>query len=152
MVIDMANRRMFSKKIVESDAFLDMPLSAQALYFHLGMEADDDGFIGSSKRIQRAIGAADDDMKLLIAKRFILRHDSGIVIIKHWRVNNAIRSDRHTQTIYDEVMECLTLKENGVYTEKEKVCKIETESETVNSDNQTTTKRQPKRQPAGCIV
>lgn len=116
----MAKKRMFSEKIVESDAFLDMPLTSQALYFHLGMEADDDGFVGNAKRIQRAIGAADDDMNILVAKRFILRHNSGIVIIKHWRINNTIRKDRYTETMYGDIKDLLVVKENGAYTEKTK--------------------------------
>ena len=113
----MAKKRMFSEKIVESDAFLDMPLTSQALYFHLGMEADDDGFVGNAKRIQRAIGAADDDMNILIAKRFILRHSSGIVVIKHWLINNTVRKDRYTETMYGEIKDLLTVKDNGAYTE-----------------------------------
>ena len=79
----MAERRMFAKTITESDAFLDMPLSTQALYFHLGMNADDDGFVNSPKRIQRLAGASEDDLRLLIAKRFVLAFESGIIVIKH---------------------------------------------------------------------
>ena len=79
----MAERRMFTQKIVDSDAFLDMPLTTQALYFHLNMRADDDGFINNPKKIQRMIGASDDDLKLLIAKRFLLAFENGVVVIKH---------------------------------------------------------------------
>ena len=94
----MAERRMFTKKIIDSDAFLDMPLSTQALYFHLGMRADDEGFINSPKKIQRMIGATDDDMKLLLAKRFIIAFESGVVVIKHWKMHNYIQADRFKPT------------------------------------------------------
>lgn len=109
-------RRMFSQQITDSDSFLDMPLSAQALYFHLGMSADDDGFVNSPKRIQRVIGANDDDLKLLIAKRFVIAFDSGVVVIKHWKINNFIRSDRYTPTVYEEEKAMLYEKENRAYT------------------------------------
>jgi hypothetical protein len=113
----MAKRRMFSLDIVDSDAFLEMPLSTQTLYFHLGMRADDDGFVSSPKRIQRMIGASDDDLKLLVAKRFILTFDSGIVVIKHWKINNYIRNDRYNHTQYLEEKKTLYVKENGAYTD-----------------------------------
>jgi hypothetical protein len=87
----MAERRMFAKIIIDSDAFLDMPLSTQALYFHLSMRADDDGFINNPKKIQRTIGATDDDFKLLIAKHFVIPFDSGVVVIKHWKIHNYIQ-------------------------------------------------------------
>ena len=115
----MANKRMFSLDIVDSDAFVSMPLSTQALYFHLSMRADDDGFVKNPKRIQRDIGSNEDDMKVLIAKRFILPFDSGIVVIKHWKINNNIRSDRYKPTTYIEERSMLVLKENGAYTEAE---------------------------------
>lgn len=115
----MAERRMFTKKIIDSDAFLDMPLSTQALYFHLNMRADDDGFVNNPKKIQRMIGASEDDLKLLLAKRFILGFDSGIVVIKHWRMHNLLRKDRYTPTQYIEEKESLTLNKNNSYTEKE---------------------------------
>lgn len=111
----MAERRMFAKSIIDSDMFLDMPLSAQALYFHLSMRADDDGFINNPKRVQRMIGANDDDFKLLIAKQFIIPFDSGIVVIKHWRIHNYIRSDRYKPTIYSDEKATLSLVD-GVYT------------------------------------
>lgn len=90
----MAERRMFAKTIIDSDAFLDMPLSTQALYFHLAMRADDEGFVSNPKKIQKMIGASDDDCKLLILKRYILTFESGIVVIKHWKIHNYIQSDR----------------------------------------------------------
>lgn len=112
----MAKRRMFSQQITESDSFLDMPLSAQALYFHLGMSADDDGFVNSPKRVQRVIGANDDDLKLLIAKNFVIAFDTGVVVIKHWKINNFIRNDRYTATVYQEEKAMLYEKENRAYT------------------------------------
>lgn len=113
----MAERRMFAKSIIDSDAFLDMPLSSQALYLHLSMRADDDGFINNPKRIQRMIGCADDDLKLLIAKSFIIPFDSGVVVIKHWRINNYIQKDRYTPTNYVDEKAQLQVKENGSYTQ-----------------------------------
>lgn len=112
----MAQRRMFAMKIIDSDAFLDMPLSTQALYFHLCMRADDDGFVNNPKKIQRAVGASDDDLKVLAAKRFIIPFESGIVVIKHWRIHNYIRIDRYTPTAYTEERAMLAEKDNGSYT------------------------------------
>ncbi len=114
----MAERRMFTQKIIDSDAFLDMPLSTQALYFHLNMRADDDGFVNNPKRIQRTIGASEDDLKLLIAKRFIIGFEVGVIVIKHWRMHNAIRKDRYSPTQYQEELSRLELKENNAYTER----------------------------------
>ena len=111
----MAHKRMFSKDITESDAFADMPLSTQALYFHLGMSADDDGFINNPKRIQRSIGASTDDLNLLLGKRFIIPFESGVVVIKHWRINNTVRSDRYCPTTYQEEFSKLELKANKAY-------------------------------------
>ena len=113
----MAERRMFAKCITESDAFLDMPLSTQALYFHLGMVADDDGFVSSPKKITRSINASEDDLKLLLAKRFVLGFESGIVVIKHWKMNNYIAKDRYKPTVYVEEKSRLELKDNNSYTE-----------------------------------
>lgn len=112
----MAERRMFAKTIIDSDAFLDMPLSTQSLYFHLSMRADDDGFINNPKKIQRMVGASGDDLKLLIAKNFIIPFESGIVVIKHWKIHNYIRSDRYKETVYAEEKASLNIKENGAYT------------------------------------
>mgnify|MGYP001008931975 CR=1 FL=1 len=98
----MAQRRMFSRKITETDRFLEMPLSSQALYFHLNMGADDEGFIDKAKTTQRTIGASDDDMKLLIAKGFLIPFDSGVVVIRHWRIHNYIRSDRFQSTLHQD--------------------------------------------------
>ena len=111
----MAEKRMFSKTIVDSDAFLDMPLSAQALYFHLSMRADDDGFLNNAKKIMRTINANQNDYDLLIAKAFIIQFDDGICVIKHWRINNYLRSDRYKPTIYQEQKNMLEIKDNGRY-------------------------------------
>lgn len=113
----MAERRMFAKSIIDSDAFLDMPLSTQALYFHLSMRADDDGFINNPKRVQRVVGGSDDDIKLLVAKRFIIPFDSGVVVIKHWKIHNYIQKDRYKPTTYIEEKSTLSVKQNGSYTE-----------------------------------
>lgn len=118
----MAERRMFAKTIIDSDAFLDMPMSTQALYFHLSMRADDDGFINNPKRIQRMIGASDDDLKLLIAKSFIIVFESGVVVIKHWKIHNYIQSDRYKPTVYAEEKALLEVKKNKAYTLNNSEC------------------------------
>jgi len=112
---DMAKRRMFSMDIIDTDHFLDMPATTQLLYFHLSMRADDDGFVSSPKGIIKLIGASEDDMKLLIGKQFAIRFDSGICVIKHWKIHNYIQKDRYRETIYQE--EKLMMKEdiNGAY-------------------------------------
>ena len=112
----MAERRMFTKKITESDAFLDMPSSTQMLYFHLSMNADDDGFVNNPKKIQRMCGASDDDFKLLVAKSFIILFDSGIIVIKHWKMHNYIQNDRYRPTDYVDEKSMLGLKKNKAYT------------------------------------
>jgi hypothetical protein len=94
----MAEKRMFAKTIIDSDAFLEMPQSTQLLYFHLAMRADDDGFVNNIKSIMRNIGCKEDDAKVLIAKRFIIPFESGVVVIKHWRIHNYIQKDRYKQT------------------------------------------------------
>lgn len=111
----MAERRMFAKSIVLSDAFLDMPLGARCLYMTMGMLADDDGFVNSPKSIIRQCGASNDDMNVLIAKKFVLPFDSGVIVIKHWRINNYLRSDRYQPTTYLEEKNHLTIDENGAY-------------------------------------
>ena len=110
----MANRRMFAKTIIDSDAFIDMPASSQALYFHLAMRADDDGFINNPKAIMRIVGAKDDDIRLLVAKKFIIPFESGVVVIKHWRIHNYIQKDRYTETKYlDEKKQLIINEKNG---------------------------------------
>ena len=112
----MAQKRMFSMKIIDSDAFLDMPLSTQALYFHLSMRADDDGFIGNHKRIMRTIGSGNDELKLLLTKNFIIPFESGVCVIKHWKMHNYIQKDRYHPTSYIEEKAQLKVKENNAYT------------------------------------
>jgi len=111
----MSNKRMFNTQIVDSDAFLSMPLSSQALYFHLGMSADDDGFLNNPVQIARAINASQDDMNLLLLKKFILRFDTGVMVIKHWKINNYIRSDRYKPTLYQDELRQLEVKQDGGY-------------------------------------
>lgn len=113
----MAERRMFAKTIIDSDAFLEMPATAQMLYFHLAMRADDDGFINSPKRIMRMIGSGEDDLKLLIIKKFIIPFESGVVVIKHWKIHNYIRKDTYSETRYKREKATLRLDENSAYTE-----------------------------------
>jgi hypothetical protein len=112
----MAERRMFAKTIIDSDAFLDMPMSTQCLYFHLSMRADDDGFLNNPKKIQRMIGASDDDMNILLLKNFLIRFETGVVVIKHWKIHNYIQKDRYKPTVYQEEKALLCEKDNGVYT------------------------------------
>ena len=131
----MAERRMFAKTIIDSDAFMDMPLSAQALYFHLAMRADDDGFINNPKKIQRMIGASEDDCKLLLAKRFILAFESGIIVIKHWKIHNYIQNDRYKETLYQEEKSLLKLDEKHAYTEVNKVPCIQNVSKLDTQDS-----------------
>ena len=95
----MANRRMFSLSVIDTDKFLDMPVSSQLLYFHLGMRADDDGFVSSPKRIARTTNCGDDDLRILATKGYIIPFESGVVVIRHWRQNNQLRSDRYRETV-----------------------------------------------------
>lgn len=112
----MAERRMFAKTIIDSDAFLDMPISSQLLYFHLAMRADDDGFINKPKSIMRMCNCHDDDMRILIAKKFIIPFETGIVVIKHWKIHNYIRKDMYHETKYKDEKKLLTVDDNGSYT------------------------------------
>lgn len=105
---------MFSRKITETDHFLEMPLSSQALYFHLNMGADDEGFIDKAKTIQRTIGASDDDMKLLIVKGFLIPFESGVVVIRHWRIHNYIQADRFQATIHQNEKEQLEFDKSKI--------------------------------------
>lgn len=111
----MAEKRMFTKSIVLSDDFLDMPMSARCLYFTLGMLADDDGFINSPKAIMRQCGASPDDMRILIAKKYLLEFDTGVIVIRHWRLNNYLRSDRYTQTSCISELEQIATDKSGAY-------------------------------------
>ena len=136
----MAQRRMFAKTIVDSDAFLEMPQSSQLLYFHLSMRADDDGFVNQPKAIMRVCGAKDDDLRILVAKKFIIPFESGVVVIKHWRINNYLRSDRYVGTTYQEEKSMLFLDENNAYSltphgEQERIAAVEqAHTETVDSE------------------
>lgn len=118
----MAERRMFAKTIIDSDAFLDMPHSTQLLYFHLSMRADDDGFINNPKNIMRMIACKEDDLKILLTKKFILPFESGVVVIKHWQVHNYIQKDRYHETKYKEEKAMLKLDENKAYTMMDTKC------------------------------
>lgn len=111
----MARKRMFDIEIVDTDLFLEMPQSTQNLYFHLGMRADDDGFVSNPKKIIRAIGANEDDLKILITKKFIIPFETGVIVIRHWKINNYLRNDRYTETIYKDEKRMLQEDENGVY-------------------------------------
>ncbi|ANT43282.1 DNA replication protein [Lactococcus phage 38502] len=112
----MAQRRMFSKKIVETDLFMEMSPTAKLLYFYLNMSADDDGFVGNPKTIKLISGATDDDLKILIAKQFIIPFESGVVVIKDWKIHNYIQKDRYNQTQYLDEKKQLLVEENGTYT------------------------------------
>lgn len=114
----MAQKRMFSLQIVDTDAFLEMPLTTQLLYFHLTMRADDEGFVGSPRKIMKMCGFQDDDLKILIAKRFVLSFESGVVVIKHWLIHNTIRMDRFNETSYLEEKKLLKINENRSYTDQ----------------------------------
>ena len=111
----MANRRMFAKSIIDTDYFLEMPATSQLLYFHLSIRADDDGFVASPKRILRMVGSSEDDFKMLIAKQFVIPFDSGVCVIKHWRIHNLIRADRYQGTIYTQEKSMLIESENKSY-------------------------------------
>jgi hypothetical protein len=138
---------MFAKTIVLSDAFLDLPLSARCLYFTLGMLADDDGFVNSPKSVMRQVGASSDDLNILLAKRFILAFDSGIIVIKHWRIHNYIQKDRYKGSKYLEEKATLAIDDNGAYTECiQDVSNLDTQvrlgEESIGKDNK---KDSPKR-------
>ena len=111
----MAERRMFAKTIIDSDAFLEMPTTSQLLYFHLSMRADDDGFVNKPKSLMRMVGCKDDDLKLLFVKKFLIPFESGVVVIKHWKIHNYIRKDTYTETKYKEEKATLELDENSAY-------------------------------------
>lgn len=114
----MTDKRMFSLSVCDTDWFLDLPLSTQAVYFHLNLRADDDGFVANHKSILRKVGANANDYQLLVAKRFILEFESGVIVIKHWRMHNTIRPDRKQDTQFKEEFSQLTIKDNKSYTEK----------------------------------
>lgn len=111
----MSQKRMFTMKIVDSDAFLEMPLSSQCLYFHLNMRADDDGFVGNPKKIMRMIQASEDDLKILLAKRFLIMFEDNVVVVKHWWMHNTLAKDRYNETSYIDDKAQLYIKENKAY-------------------------------------
>lgn len=111
----MAQKRMFSLQVVDTDKFMDMSASAQALYFHLGMHGDDDGFVSSPRKIARAAGCNDDDLRLLAAKGFIIPFESGVVVISDWRINNTLQNDRYKETIYQDEKALLQIEKSGKY-------------------------------------
>ena len=111
----MAQRRMISPNIIDTDEFMDMPASSQALYFHMLLRADDDGFLANPKRLMRLLGSADDDFKVLVAKRFVVIFDTGVCVIRHWRVHNLIRADRYHETMYKKEKDSLSVDANGIY-------------------------------------
>jgi len=118
----MAKRRMFAKTIIDSDSFLDMSLSTQALYFHLSMRADDEGFINNPRKISRMIGSNEDELKVLVAKKFILIFDSGVIVIKHWKIHNLIRADRICETVYLDERDQVVTNENESYSMLQEGC------------------------------
>lgn len=118
----MAERRMFAKTIIDSDLFLEMPLTTQALYFHLSMRADDDGFVNNPKKIARMIGTSEDELKLLIAKKFIIPFETGVCVIRHWRIHNYIQKDRYKETLYSDEKSFLIQDESGAYSEMDTTC------------------------------
>lgn len=144
----MAAKRMFNIKLIKSDAFTSMPLSTQALYFHLNLEADDDGFIGNPNGVRRFVGASEDDMNLLIYKGFLIKFDSGVVVVKHWRMHNTLKGDRYVETAYQEEGSMLYLKKNGSYTfdAEQAVTKLE------NKWNQNVSKMFPQSSKVQCSV
>lgn len=138
---------MFSDEIVISDAFLDMPSGSQLLYFHLGIQADDDGFVSSPKMVMRIIGSSEDELKILMAKKFLIQFPNGICVIKHWRINNQLRKDRYTETKYVDEKNTLFIRENGAYTLNPEnalpIPKGHFTAEDIASGNQLATTRQP---------
>lgn len=134
--VNLAERRMFAKTIVISDDFLDMPMSARLLYFSLGMFADDDGFVNSPKSIMRQVGASNDDMSLLIAKKYLIVFENGVIVIKHWRIHNYIRNDRYKETNYLEQKLSLFLDENKAYTQNENSAKFNVYGELLDNGRQ----------------
>lgn len=133
-------------KVVDSDEFLNLPDSAQALYFHLGMRADDDGFIGNSKRLVGYLGGSSKDLSLLIEKRFLLKIDN-VLVIKHWKINNYIQKDRYSPTSYQDQLSKLIIKENGSYTEcKNKISATDTNTDPFCIQNGTTEEKEREKE------
>lgn len=112
----MPNRRMFSLSVIDSDIFMEMPMTAQALYFHLGMRADDDGFVSSPKRILKMTGCAEDDMRVLIGRGYVTPFESGVIVLNHWNIHNHVPKDRYHETIHQDEMKLIRLDDTRVYT------------------------------------
>lgn len=142
----MAEKRMIKKSIVDSDLFLDMPVSSQNLYFHLNLRADDDGFIDNPKKIQRMVSCSEDDLKLLIAKQFLIQFDSGVIVIKHWRLHNTLRKDRYITTMYQDELSTLDVSDGSEYKFFDNINVIETDfkQDNVNSISKTDKKKERK--------
>lgn len=140
----MAQKRMFDKTITNDDSFLEMPIGSQVLYFHLSMNADDDGFINNWKSIMRMTGAKEDDLKILIAKSYVIPFETGVIVIKHWKINNYLRNDRYKPTRFQEEYKQLTTDNNLVYQldtngihsiDKNRIDKISIEKENIKRKN-----------------
>lgn len=146
----MAEKRMFSKSVIDTDAFMSMPMTAQCLYFHLAMRADDAGFVANPTIIRRVVGASDDDFKILLAKRYILAFESGVVVIKHWWMHNVIKNDRMRHTTYQEELSTLQLDDKNAYKERPDIPLIEeNERQTEPRWNQTSSESEPYRNQLG---
>ena len=143
----MAQKRMFNNSVVGSDEFLEMPDSSQNLYFHLSMQADDDGFVDNWKSIMRMTGKKEDDLKILITKSFVIPFDTGILVIRHWRLNNYIQKDRYKETIYKDEKQLLSTDSNNVYNldtecihsiDKNRIDKISIDKDSIEDIRRTT--------------
>jgi len=113
---------MFSLKIIDTDEFLDMPVSSRELYFQFGLRADDDGFVSNPKRILKMIGSTDDDVKVLLNKKFLIPFESGVCVISHWKIHNYIQKDRYQKTRYIKEKKDIIIKDNGEYKLKKDKC------------------------------
>lgn len=149
----MAERRMFAKTVIDSDLFLEMPITSQLLYFHLSMRAYDDGFINKPKSIMRLIGCKEDDMKVLISNQFVVPFDTGVVVIRHWRVHNYIQSDRYKPTQYQAEKAKITLDESNVYIMDtnciQPVSDLETQDRLELGKSKDSLELEEKREPSG---
>lgn len=140
----MANRRMFSKSVVNTDNFMSMPLSAQALYFHYSMNADDDGFVSNPIAIKRQINANDDDLSILVTRGFVIAFENKVIVIADWRQNNQLRKDRYTATIYTKEFNMLEIHNNKYFLANDKNNYLEGGN---THGNQLSTKWQPNGNP-----
>ena len=149
----MAQKRMFNNSVVGSDSFLEMPDSSQNLYFHLSMRADDDGFVDNWKSIMRMTGKKEDDLKILIAKSFVIPFESGVLVIKHWKLNNYIQKDRYKETIHVAEKQQLMTDSNNVYSmytdcihsiDKNSIDKNSIDKNSIDKDKENETKKETK--------